>query len=142
MKQNSSFLLKEIAGIPYLLPYGQMVADQMRGIRTNATGVWLWHLLKQEHSLEEVLSLSAIHYEVSAEELPDFRKEITAFLNHLLEYHILEEEPSVSVHPVNNSQLFCIGGLCLQISGEKDYIPSAFSDFSVSPAGQDIHQHI
>ena len=91
MKQNSSFLLKELAGVPYLLPFGQMIADRKRGLKTNATGVYLWNLLETERTLEEVLSLSAAYYEISAEELPEFEKEITQFINQLLHYNILTE---------------------------------------------------
>ena len=59
MKQNKGFILKEIADIPYLLPYGQMIADHKRGMKINSTGVYLWKLLEQEHTLNELLSLSA-----------------------------------------------------------------------------------
>ena len=91
MKQNRSFLLQEIAGVPYLLPFGQMIADHKRGLKTNATGVYLWNLLETEHTLEEVLSLSAAYYEIPAEELPEFKKEITQFIKQLLHYDILTE---------------------------------------------------
>ena len=57
MKQNNSFILKEIAGVPYLLPYGQMIADHKRGLKTNATGVYLWNLFAEELSMEEVISI-------------------------------------------------------------------------------------
>ena len=52
MKQNENFLLKELAGVPYLLPYGQMIADHKRGLKTNATGVYLWNLLETERRPE------------------------------------------------------------------------------------------
>ena len=62
MKQNPNYILKELAGVPYLLPYGQMIADHRRGIKLNETGVYFWNLLKEERSLEEILYAGKIHY--------------------------------------------------------------------------------
>ena len=92
MKQNSSFILKEIAGVPYLLPYGQMIANHKRGLKTNSTGVYLWNLLEEELSLEEILSKSAAYYEISDEELPEFNEEITKFVEQLKNYGIVVEK--------------------------------------------------
>ena len=97
MKQNPSFTLKEIAGVPYLLPFGQMIADHKRGLKTNATGVYLWNLLAEEHSQEEVLSKSAAYYGVSAEELSSFREDITQFLKQLLFLGILVDSDKIRI---------------------------------------------
>lgn len=91
MKQNDSFLLQELAGVPYLLPYGQMIASHRRGLKTNATGAYLWNLLKEEHSLEEILHASAVHYGIPKEALDEFNLEISSFLNHLKAYDILTD---------------------------------------------------
>lgn len=91
MKQNDSFLLQELAGVPYLLPYGQMIASHRRGLKTNATGAYLWNLLEEEHSLEEILHTSAIHYGIPKEALDEFNLEISAFLTQLKAYDILTD---------------------------------------------------
>jgi len=49
--QNKGYCLKEIAGVHYLLPYGQKVADQRKGIVLNETGVFLWNELKIEMAI-------------------------------------------------------------------------------------------
>ena len=41
MKQADGYLLETIAGVPYLLPYGQNIADLKRGVQLNDTGVFL-----------------------------------------------------------------------------------------------------
>lgn len=153
MKQNDSFLLQEIAGIPYLLPFGQAIADHKRGLKTNAAGVYLWNLLKEEHSLEEVLSLSAAHYEIPEPEFSSFREEITQFLKQLLSFGILvesgnhtknahavfsqlqtsrENDASLSgatSSPAPIERLLSIGGLTLKLVAPADAFPSEFTSF-------------
>lgn len=157
MKQNSSFLLKEIAGIPYLLPYGQMIADQRRGLKTNATGVYLWNLLETERTIEEVLSLSASYYEISEKDLPDFQRDITQFIQQLLSYDILQENADETFRPIGGSsaskpflvpadsvstsfakeqipaeQFLSIGGLIIKLAGPAEAFPPNFADFAIS----------
>ena len=57
MKQADGYLLETIAGVPYLLPYGQNIADLKRGVQLNDTSVFLWQTLAQEISSDELLSL-------------------------------------------------------------------------------------
>lgn len=58
IKRQEGYCLKKIAGVQYLLPYGQKVADQKKGILLNDTGVFLWNELATpmtETSLAEKL---------------------------------------------------------------------------------------
>lgn len=164
MKQNEHFLLKELAGVPYLLPYGQMIAKHRRGIKTNATGVYLWNLLESEHSPEEILSLSAAHYEVSEAELPEFHADITRFIEQLMKYDIFVEDTRITsnmavtvleearaahsakacaepVQDTQGEQLLSIGGLILKLTGPVAAFPPDFVAFTVPTAPQ-IHQTI
>ena len=159
MKQNNGFLLKELAGIPYLLPYGQMIADHKRGLKTNATGVYLWNLLEKEHSLEEILKESATFYEVSEAELPEFHTEITHFIEQLKAYDIFTDsvqqpvnstfvhtrletsrkeavsKENTTVAPANSTEhLLSIGGLTLRLTVPEDAFPPEFKDFVIEHA--------
>ena len=145
MKQNKGFILKEIADIPYLLPYGQMIADHKRGMKINSTGVYLWKLLEQEHTLNELLSLSAAYYDISEAERAEFDKDISLFLNQLLTYGIIEYTTEPAGSADNSEWLLSIGQLNLQLTGPKDAFPPEFTDFvvsEVSPVHQTIHLHI
>ena len=42
MKTSDGFVKTTIAGIPYLLPYGQKIADHARSLRLNDSGALLW----------------------------------------------------------------------------------------------------
>ncbi len=141
MKQNESFLLREIENVPYLLPYGQMIADRMRGIRINDTGIYLWKLLEQERTLSEVLSLCADYYEIPEEEMTEFQADITRFIQQLISYGIIEDSAPSQV-PDNFEDLdFTIGELHLKLSGPREAFPREFEAFVTTEAGP-VHQHI
>ncbi len=163
MKQNNSFLLKEIAGVPYLLPYGQMIADHRRGLKTNATGVYLWNLLEQGLSLDEVIASAADYYEIPADALPDFKEDITAFLTQLCSYGIMEDAPRTvpntdtvikrltasrkafageTYNSAPNCQKYIsIGGLILSYTGPAEAFPPEFQDF-LTETPETLHQEI
>lgn len=61
IKRQEGYCLKEIEGVHYLLPYGQKVADQRKGIVLNETGVFLWNEL-QETMTDEELAEKLVHY--------------------------------------------------------------------------------
>jgi len=158
MKQNPDFKLCKIAGFPYLMPVGQAIADQKRGLKTNATGVYLWSLFQEERSLEDVLALSAAHFEISSDNFSSFRKDITLFIQQLLHLEILTENAGTgksdfsaketilaSRHCAQNNyyemidtvdsssshitHVLSIGGLNLCLSCPEDAFPPEFTDF-------------
>lgn len=144
MQQNKSFLLRAIAGIPYIMPYGQMIADHRRGLKTNATGVWLWKLLEEEHSLEDIISISADYYEITDDELPAFREEITQFVNQLIAYGILTDSAyeSVPATASHTNKLLSIAGLNIKYTGPEEIFPAELNDFVTIPAVTKLHQTI
>ena len=61
IKRQEGYCLKEIAGVHYLLPYGQKVADQRKGIVLNETGVFLWNELKTS-MMDDALAEKLVHH--------------------------------------------------------------------------------
>ena len=45
MKTSDGFVKTTIAGIPYLLPYGQKIDDHARSVRLNDSSALLWDTL-------------------------------------------------------------------------------------------------
>ena len=89
MLRSKDFSLFIISDVPYLLPFGQGIADLKRGVQINSTGVYLWNLLESEHTEEELLSHYAAHYEIPESELPQARTDMQHFLRLLDCYGIL-----------------------------------------------------
>jgi len=131
MRQNPSYVLKELAGVPYLLPYGQMIADLKRGIKVNETGRFFWNLLKDSLTLEELLSLGKQHFEVSDTDFEEFEKDVKNFLNTLLAYNILlEDNPSSKIQTFDRKTVR-IGGLYLNLINFYTAFPKEFEPFTV-----------
>ncbi len=141
MKRSEQFMLYEIAGVPYLLPLGQKIADHQRGIQINSTGVYLWSILETELTQQEVIQLCAAHFQASEEELPLLEKDIKQFLHTLKAHGILEETASAPMPCATMQQYLTIGGLTLTLAGPTEACFPAFDAFRVQ-APTTIHQTI
>lgn len=161
MKRNNSYLLKEIAGTSYLLPYGQMIADLRPGIQINETGVFIWNFLESPHSFEELLSACADYYEVPEKDLCE---DLSQFTRTLFNMGILipaspdktSESPTSSVFSADThtQTLSCspattfaekhlrIGGLHLKLSGPEDCFFDSFDKFRTTDTEDSVNQVI
>lgn len=59
MKLNDRYIKATLAGIPYLLPYGQLIAAPAPATRLNDSGSLLWDGILEGDSREELLALLA-----------------------------------------------------------------------------------
>lgn len=91
IKRQQGYCLKKIAGVPYLLPYGQKVADQKKGIVLNETGVFLWNELANEMTKEELANRLIAQYPDQKEAAEEIRKDVEQFAKELLQLGILQE---------------------------------------------------
>ena len=76
IKRQEGYCLKEIAGVHYLLPYGQKVADQRKGIVLNETGVFLWNELKTSMTDDALAEKLVHHYSADGEAVNETQDEI------------------------------------------------------------------
>jgi len=68
MKINPGFVLKDIAGSFVVVPTGDNLVDFSAMITLNETGAFLWNLLSDEISIEELADAMCSEYEISKEE--------------------------------------------------------------------------
>ncbi len=142
MRQNDNYMLHELNGIPYLLPFGQGIADLRRGVRINKTGAYIWKLLASEISEEKIVALCASHFQADSEELPQLKADVSHFLNRLRLLGILKEKSSTPSSPAAGLYL-AIGGLTLAFTGPGEYLSAGFSPFAVKcPASGSVDQTI
>lgn len=84
IKRQEGYQLKNIEGVYRLLPFGQKVADQKRGITMNETGVFLWNALETPRTDEELICLVAEYYGITeSEEKEQLKKDILEFVSQL-----------------------------------------------------------
>lgn len=68
MKINPGFVLKDIAGSYVIVPTGDNLVDFSAMITVNETGAFLWKLLGDDVSTEELADAMCREYDVSKED--------------------------------------------------------------------------
>lgn len=129
MKRNDHFILRELGGTPYLLPYGQTHQEFRRSCRLNETGVFLWNLLAQERSADDLTAECARHFDIAADDLPELAKDVEQFIDELGKKGCLAEH---SAHPPFEESMvrtFCAGSMVIRLEGEPQAFPKYFDSF-------------
>lgn len=88
IKRQEGYCLKEIAGVHYLLPYGQKVADQRKGIVLNETGVFLWNELKTSMTDDALAEKLVQHYLADREAVNETQDEIQDQMQEIGRAHV------------------------------------------------------
>lgn len=138
MKQSSGYLLTTISGVPYLLPYGQNIAEHRRGIQLNETGAFIWNCLKTEQTQNSLKKMLCGHFHITPENLPEMERDLNEFLARLTALGIVSDEVQSSFLTDRNvtGRTFKIGGLYLNISGPEQSLSKEFDPFEVSSCPQ------
>lgn len=89
MRQNPNYILTELSGVFYLLPFGQAIAEHSRGIQLNATGADIWNYFRMPHSEHDLIEEFCQKYEVSTGERESFCQDISQFLTQLQKLGLL-----------------------------------------------------
>ncbi|MBQ4128406.1 MAG: PqqD family protein [Ruminococcus sp.] len=87
MKIKSGFVLKEIAGSHLVVPLGSQVVDFGAIIKLSETGAFLWSMLEQESSYEQLVCALTSEYDVDKAKA---QKDVDSFINKLKEADLLE----------------------------------------------------
>lgn len=76
-RANPEFIYREIAGESILIPNGKM-ARKFNGLASlNKTGLFLWKLLEQERTFQELCVIFAEEYELTEKQS---KEDVTEFL--------------------------------------------------------------
>ena len=84
LRRQEGYALRKIKEKNYLMPYGQKIADQRKGMVLNETGSFLWNFLEQPKEREEILEAVIQYYEIKEKERGEIEKQIGAFIDQLL----------------------------------------------------------
>ncbi len=88
MRLNENYILKTIAGSPVVVPVGDAVNNINGMITLNGPAEDIWKALEDGKDYDDILALLISEYDAPEELL---RKDLTAFLDKLKKYGILEE---------------------------------------------------
>lgn len=90
MKINPFYVLRYLDGHPYLLPYGQAIAEHCRGIRLNETGVRIWKALQSYTDEKELYHFLKNSYAEEGIFCDSLAEDLTVFLDKLSSLHIVD----------------------------------------------------
>lgn len=131
MKQNPHYILREIHNIPYLLPVGQLIVDHRKGVQLNDTGAYLWNLLSEERSLEELFDLCAKRFEIPDSDVPEMRSHICRFTNSLMQKGLLLADAPHITTSAPFYKCLNIAGLTIALYGPADAFWDKLDNFSI-----------
>lgn len=132
MTNLDGYVLTELSGQTYLLPYGQNIAAFQHGLKLNETGRIICQALQEGKTKDELPDLLGAHFEADAHEMPMLRADIDRFFDQLRALGILEQPSPCLCFPTKTFRLFQIGTVILQLNLEDDLIPEEFLPFEVS----------
>lgn len=150
MTPNPYIFAAEIDGTPYLLPFGQGIADHLRGIRTNESGRLLWEGLCRGEDRPALLRRLCDFYEMDPEEEEILYEDLDVFLNLLKNNGLLKEDDAAEKAFVSSSasdsscRLAQIGPLTLALRIPDAVFDLYFSSFeaplekALSPGSADL----
>ena len=67
MKRNNDFLLKNVAGKQVLVPVGRAAAAFPGMVSVNSSGAYIWELLENDMTMEQLVAAMVQRYEVAEE---------------------------------------------------------------------------
>ena len=89
MRVSDQFILREIAGESILIPVGEAAMSVKGLIALSETGGFLYHILREDTTREDLVTALTSEYEVSVAEAA---ADIDAFLNQMRQLNMLVEE--------------------------------------------------
>lgn len=137
MTPNPFIFSTQIKGTPYLLPFGQGIADHLRGIGTNESGRLLWEGLSRGEDRTALLKRLCDHYEAGPEDVGLLTKDLDDFLNLLKSQGLLHDGKNL-VSPVICAcacRYAKIGPLTLALQIPGQVFDKYFAAFEITGAG-------
>ena len=129
IRRQEGYLLQKIGNTYYLLPYGQKIADQQRGMELNETALVLWEALEQPQTMETLVEKAAAYYEIPEEEQEELANDIGEFVQKLLVFGALRRELG---RPEGTCEGWLeIAGIKIAVYGAKGCIPQQFAAFQM-----------
>ncbi|MCR4673905.1 MAG: PqqD family protein [Lachnospiraceae bacterium] len=130
-KLENNFAAEIIEGETYILPFGQNIAMQRKGVKLNPTGEYLWSLMEKTQDYSEILHSFYHYYEAGNEEdRRQLKADLDEFLNDLKAHRIIRDLGEEQRKQQMEKTSLSIGGLGISLAIPKEYIHPYFLDFT------------
>lgn len=141
-KCQPGYTLRQIENDFYLLPYGQQIADQKKGLLLNETSAFLWRTLQERGcaTAEQLATALAGYYQIPNEDVFSVVADVKAWALRLCQLGML----TTSLHPVPEAASSClsIAGLILHLYDPSDLVSASFDAFRADSFAQIPDQRI
>lgn len=134
MTIHDGYILTELSGQTYLLPYGQNIASFKRGVKLNESGRLIWDALCAGKTEDELLPLLAAHFQMAAKDASVLRADIAQFLEQLRAQGIIDRPAPRFCFPSDSPKKFRIGTVLLQLNFPEHLIAEEFFPFAANEA--------
>ena len=136
MKRNPYYALEMINGIPYLLPFGQNIAEQKASFQLNETGVFLWNHLDEAETERQLLDILLNDESPDSGETAGTRRELADFINMLVRAQVILRDEDTEYQRGSSVK---IAGITVTFSGLDYAVPKTFDAFrTFSPSETDL----
>ena len=127
MKRNPYYALEMVNGTPYLLPFGQNVADNRLSFMMNETGVFIWNHLEDAETDEAMVDLLLKNDKIDPENLDEVKMDLQEFMDMLRQRNVILPD-KIPDQPVIYT--LSIAGIRIELRG-MSYIPKSFESFQI-----------
>lgn len=126
-KRQDGYVVKKIAGKSYLLPYGQIIADQQRGFLLNETSEFFLKLFEKPQEEQFIIEQFIKQFDLKEVSEKDLRRDAKEFIEQLHQLGVLREIPHRIKQPYYKTMK--IGALLFHFYGPADAFSEHFNDF-------------
>lgn len=141
MKINPQYTKILLNDIPYLIPYGQAVADFSKALMLNETADLLWSRICCGAKEDELLNFLSETYDASDNDIPELRQGITDFLNMLKSYNVIMSDDTKN-YSGSGTHFIRIGTLNISLCGADKLYDKYFCAFSCDAPPEKCSQEI
>lgn len=128
MIRNDAFYMQEIEQIKYLLPVGQMRSDLRHGTVLNSTGEYIWNLLEEDLTREEIIDKCLRYFEASDAEKDEITADINNYLDFLVKNSLVLEDMKQSDY-LNMVSQVVIANIKMNFYGDEAIYPENIKSF-------------
>ena len=89
MRRSPNYILKEMQGRYYLIPFGQASADFSKDVEVNEVGAFIWNLLENDMEASEVVDACMKEYECPPEQYDNVKAVVETFFDQMFEGGLL-----------------------------------------------------
>lgn len=126
MRVNPLFSLYYIDKVPYILPHGQAIASHKRGIQINETGVFLWNLLQEGCTKEELVKQFTSYCDAGPMDLAQLTQDLDDFIKELFSFGILLKDNRAVCTQEHTDTCYAIGPVTFKITAPIHVLPKEF----------------